>query len=387
PFKISQIPKSPESIYYEVKKFEKEQRVKVTRFDVAEPYFEPPEGIIEKTCQAIKEGYRRYSPIKGLTELRNALSSFLYETRGVKYDEEEIIVTPGGKFASYSFFASNIKPDDEIILLTPFWSSFKAIPMILGLYKIKEVLTDPLYNINHERFQNALTEKTKLVVVNTPNNPTGGVIKKEDLKFLADLAMEKDFYILSDEVDWAYVYDEHKHYTPASLGAWEKTLLVDSFSKVFCMTGWRVGFAAGPREIIDKMNVVQQHSVTAPVTFAQKACLDVLEDSKEFIKELLKQAVRKRDFLVNGLKDIYYLEFSKPEGAFYLFPNAKHYGVDSIKLATLLLRKAHVAVAPGALFGKGSEFNFRICYAIPDSELETGVRRLREFFSNSPISS
>ncbi|WEU40435.1 MAG: aminotransferase class I/II-fold pyridoxal phosphate-dependent enzyme [Candidatus Odinarchaeum yellowstonii] len=377
------IPFSPASISDMVRIIENRDKVKVTRFDLAEPCFNPPENALSSTCKAVLEGYNRYSPTKGLLELREGLARFLEETRGVSYSIEEIIVTPGSKFSSYCVFASILKPDDEVILLTPFWSSFKAIPLLLGVKNIKEVLTDPLYKINQERFQNAITRKTRLVVINTPNNPTGGILDRSDLKFIVDLALEKDFYILSDEVDWAYTYDGYVHCSPAAVSdGFEKTIITDSFSKVFCMTGWRVGFSAGPRNIIDKMNIIQQHTVTAPVTFAQKACLDVLTGYKEYIKNVVSLALKKRNMIVEELKKIPRLDTPTPPGAFYIFPRDRC-KVRSDNLSVELLNKAHVAVAPGTIFGEGSEYNFRICYALPDEDLKEGVERLKVFFESA----
>jgi aspartate/methionine/tyrosine aminotransferase len=382
PFQKEEIPISPVAITDEVKKVENRDNVKIVRFDLAEPHFNLPNRIIEITCNAIKQGYFRYSPTKGLLELREALISFLSETRNVNYNTEQIIVTPGGKFSSYSLFASFLRPTDEIILITPFWSSYKAIPMTLGFNKIKEVLVDSPYRINQERFKRAITRNTKIVVINSPNNPTGGVVSKNDFKFLVDMAEDNDFYLLSDEVDWAYTFDDNIHYSPAAIGnGYERTIIIDSFSKVFSMTGWRVGFAAGPKDIIDGMNVIQQHSVTAPVTFCQAACIKVLENYKPYIKYLLSEALRKRKEIFYGLQEIKQLKVTRPSGAFYIFPNARSYGKNSDKLASELMNKAHVAVAPGTLFGKGSEYNFRICYAIPDDELKEGIRRLKDFFN------
>lgn len=383
-FRMEDIPISPVSSIDEVRLVEKRDKLRVVRFDVAEPYFDPPEMALESTCTAVREGYRGYSPTKGIYELRGELSKFFKKTRGADYGAEEIIVTPGSKFASYLVFSSLVKTSDEVILLTPFWSSFKAIPLILGIRKIKESLTNPLYKIDQEAFQQQLNDKTKIVVINTPNNPTGGVLDKSDIKFLVDLAQDKGFYILSDEVDWAYTYDGHRHVSPASIGdGIERTIVVDSFSKVFCMAGWRVGFAAAPKEIIDKMNLVQQHSVTSPVTFAQKACLDVLKEYKPYIKRIVNLALNKRNFLLDALKCIKQLKYTTPPGAFYLFPEVERNGVNADNLASELLNKAHVAVTPGSLFGKGSEFNFRICYAVPDEDLREGLTRLADYFEAS----
>ncbi|MHA1238133.1 MAG: pyridoxal phosphate-dependent aminotransferase [Candidatus Odinarchaeia archaeon] len=379
--RISDIPISPVAIFDSIRKVECEKKVSVTRFDVAEPYFDPPASAIESTIKAIREGFRRYAPTKGLVELREKICEFLQQTRGINYSPEEIIVTPGAKFSIYSFFASVLEPNDEVILITPFWSSFKAVPIMLGCKKVKEVRARDPYMLDEERIKNAVNRNTKIVVINTPNNPTGGVLKKSDLELLSDLSEEYGFYILSDEVDWAYIYEDAKHISQASVGtAWERTLVVDSFSKVFCMTGWRIGFAAGPRELVDSMNIVQQHSVTGPPTFIQKACISVLEEAHQYVKKLVKQAAEKRKKILDGLHKIKKLKFHPPEGAFYIFPDAEAYGLESETLAEKMLKEAYVAVAPGTLFGKSEKYRFRICYALPEEQLNEGITRLVNFF-------
>ena len=220
-----------------------------------------------------------------------------------------------------------------------------------------------------------------MLVINTPNNPTGGVLDEQSLRAIGDLTEDYGTFILSDEVDWAYMYGGRKHISQASIkGVRDRTLVVDSFSKVFAMTGWRIGYAAGPKDLIDAMNIVQQHSVTGPTTFIQRACIDVLEEAEPYVRNLLVQSSAKRETIIEGLKKIDRLNFQIPEGAFYIYPNAKSFGIHTDDLSRKMLFDAGVAVAPGTLFGAGGEYSFRICYALSDRDLEEGINRLIDFF-------
>ncbi|MFX0096815.1 MAG: pyridoxal phosphate-dependent aminotransferase [Candidatus Hodarchaeota archaeon] len=379
---FSSIPISPVVIADSIAKVERLKGIRVVRFDVAEPYFDPPPSAIESTITALKEGYRRYAPTRGLLELREAIAEFLGNSRALKYGPDDIIVTPGAKYAIYSFFASVLSSGDEVVLLTPYWSSFKAVPLLFGCEKIKEVLTKEPYIVDEERLKEAITPRTKVLVINTPNNPTGGVLDEQSLQTISDLTEDYEIFILSDEVDWAYMYEGRKHTSQASIkGARDRTLVVDSFSKVFAMTGWRIGYAAGPRDLIDAMNIVQQHSVTGPTTFIQRACIDVLKEAEPYVRNLLIQSSAKRETIIKGLRKIDRLNFQIPEGAFYIYPNAKNFGMHTDELSRRMLFDAGVAVAPGTLFGAGGEYNFRICYALPERDLEEGINRLIDFFS------
>lgn len=378
---FSSIPISPVAIADTIAKVERQKGIRVVRFDVAEPYFDPPPSAIGSTIRALEEGYRHYAPTRGLFELREAIAEFLGKSRDLTYDPEEIIVTPGAKFAIYSFFASVLSSGDEVVLLTPYWSSFKAVPLLFGCEKIKEVLAKEPYVVDEEKLKEAITPKTKVLVINTPNNPTGGVLDEQSLRAISDLTEDYRTFILSDEVDWAYMYGDRKHISQASIkGARDRTLVVDSFSKVFAMTGWRIGYAAGPKDLIDAMNIVQQHSVTGPATFIQRACIDVLKEAEPYVRNLLIQSGAKRETIIKGLKRIDRLSFQIPEGAFYIYPNAKSFGMHTDDLCRKMLFDVGVAVAPGTLFGAGGEYSFRICYALPDADLEEGIRRLIDFF-------
>jgi len=373
--RFSSLPISPVSFTDTVRRIEREKGIKVVRFDLAEPLFPPLKEAIEETVKAVESGYVHYPPPRGIPELVEEILSYFRRTRGLEYDADEVIVTPGAKFSVYSAFASLLSPGDEVLLITPYWVSFKAIPEMFGA-RCFEVRMKKPFGLDEEALKDAVKGK-KVLVLNSPNNPTGWVASEEELKLVRDLALDEDLIVLSDEVDWAYVY-EGEHRSIATLPDMkDRTLLIDSFSKVFGMTGWRVGFSAGPKWLIDDMLMVQQHSVSGPTTFSQKACAEILKDAERYAERMVGLCRENRDYLVERLSN--YLDCPKPPGAFYLFPDASRLGLGGDELSKSLLEYG-VAVSPGRLFGEGFENNFRICYAMPKDEVVKGVKRIEEFF-------
>ena len=356
--------------------------VEVTRFDVAEPLFNPPREAIEDTIKAVEEGAYRYSPPRGVPKLVDAVAEFLGRTRGLEYDREEIIVTPGAKFAVYAAFTALLRPGDEAVMIAPCWVTFRALPTIMGAKAVEVPMKKP-FGLDEEALKEAVTDRCKLIVLNNPHNPTGWVFREEELKLVADLAEEHDLTVVSDEVDWPYVY-EGRHMSIASLpGMKERTLVVDSLSKAYAMTGWRVGIAAGPKWLIDDMLVIQQHSVSSPATFAQVGCVRVLERYEENVAEVVETCRWNRDHIVSELSRFDCLECPRPPGGFSLFPSLRDVDIDGVRLMELMLEYG-VAVAPGELFGEAYRRNFRICYAMPREMVVEGVRKLVRFFEERP---
>jgi aspartate aminotransferase len=353
---------------------EKKQGRKIMRFDLAEPQFTPPRAAIQGTISAIRQGQYKYSPSRGLPELIGEVMAYLLDTRGLRYEDDSVLITTGGKFANYAFFSSLFKKGDGVVLLKPYWTSFGAVPDMLGLKKI-EVWSDEPYHLNGDGLLSAMAQRPKAIVINTPNNPTGGMLNAADLKFLHDLAVDYDLLILSDEIDWAYVYDERKHVSPASVaGLGERTVVTDGFSKVFSMTGWRVGFAAGPKKIIAKMHHIQEHSVSSPTTFAQYGCVEALKSRRGYIPKVVKKCDSNRHSVVNALN------CPLPEGGFYVYPKvASRYALNSSAFCEELLTDGGVSVIPGTFFGDDRP-TFRLCYAMAEHLLIEGIRRIEKFF-------
>jgi aspartate aminotransferase len=370
---------SPTSLSDEISKIEKKAGTRIIRFDLAEPASPPPDAAIKMTIEAIQLGKYKYSSSWGIPELRKAVSEYLAVTRGLAYSSEEVLITSGTKFANYSFFAGLLKQKDAVLLLKPYWMSFKAVPQILGL-NVLEVQAKEPYHLDEEALKVAMRKRPRAIVVNSPNNPTGGLFDESDLRLLRDLTTDFDMLVISDEIDWAYVYDGRRFTSPATLESMhDRTIITDGFSKLFGMTGWRVGFAAGPKELLAKMHIIQAHALGAPATFAQYGCLAALEGFEEHLRNVVMQSDLQRRRTVKALNTVAAIECPLPEGGFYVYPfiKSKRFST-ATSFATQLLREAGVAVIPGEHFGD-NKGRFRLCYAVSDSDLSIGLERISRF--------
>lgn len=380
PYNMQDIPPSPVSILEKVQEVEREKGIRVIRFDTAEPFFEPPQKAIDFTMDAVKKGKYRYSSSWGLRELREKVAEYLLETRQLEYSVDQVLITPGAKFANFAFFASHLMPHDKVLLIKPYWTSFKAIPSLLGIDTIELPSAYP-YHLDEEKIKEAMSLRPKVIVINNPHNPTGGVMDLKDFRLLEDLSEEYGLKILSDEIDWAYVYAGKRFMSPASIGSLRgNTVVTDGFSKIFALTGWRVGFAAGPKESISMMHKIQEHSVSSPVTFAQYGCLGALDNYGAHIKNVLERSSKNRQIAVSMLNEISQIRCDPPEGGFYVYPKlvTSSYS-SSLNFSKALLEKAGVSVMPGEFFGDDSG-RFRLSYALPQDELIEGLRRIAIFF-------
>lgn len=371
---------SPLSFLEKVSRLERSEKRKIIRFDLAEPRFAPPPAAIQATTRAIERGEFRYCSSWGLAELIDEVVTYLRDTRGVAYEEGEALITTGGKFANYAFFASLLRRGDKVVLLKPYWTSFASVPSILGIETI-EVWSDAPYHLNNDLLVEAMAKRPKAIVINTPNNPTGGMLDQADMKILRDLAVDYHLLVLSDEIDWAYAYDGRKHISPASMDELrQRTVITDGFSKVYAMTGWRVGFAAGPKELVSKMHFLQEHSISSPSTFAQWGCLEALKKRKEYVPRIVKYCDRNRRKVVKELGALGSLECPLPEGGFYAYPQILSKGLNVDGFAQELLEKEGVCVIPGTFFGD-SRPTFRLCYALQFDLLGEGLARMRNFLA------
>lgn len=373
---------SPTSLSDEISKIEKKTGTRIIRFDLAEPVFPPPDAAIKMTIEAIRLGKYKYSSSWGIPELRKAVSEYLAATRGLAYSWEEVLITSGAKFANYSFFAGLLKQKDAVILLKPYWMSFKAVPQILGL-NVLEVQAKEPYHLDEEALKVAMKKHPRAIVVNSPNNPTGGLFDESDLRLLRDLSTDFDMLVISDEIDWAYVYDGRRFISPATLESMhDRTIITDGFSKLFGMTGWRVGFAAGPKELLAKMHIIQAHAVGAPATFAQYGCFAALEGFEKHLRNIVMQSDLQRKRAVKALNTMAALECPLPEGGFYAYPFIKSKRFSTATSFAKQLLEAGVAVIPGEHFGD-SRGRFRLCYAVSDSDLSVGLERMSRFLQKA----
>ncbi|MCS7385581.1 MAG: pyridoxal phosphate-dependent aminotransferase [Candidatus Methanomethylicota archaeon] len=353
---------------------------KIIRLDIGEPVFETPEHIRKAAIEALERGYTHYTPSRGIPELREAIADYYHERFKVDVDaKSEVIVTPGSKFAIFAAIQSLVDSGDEVIVLTPAWPTYWSCVELAG-GRVVEVSCGDGFVLDEEKLKNAISDKSKVILVNSPNNPTGGVLSKRDLKVIADLALDHDLYIISDEIYRLIVYDEVEPHTMLSFSeVRDRLIVVDGFSKAWAMTGWRLGFTIAPKSVIDCINKVQQNATTCPTAFVQYAGVAALKGDQSCVLEMVKKYDERRRFLVEALNSIEGVRCTAPKGAFYAFPEMSALGMSSVELASELLAKAGVCTVPGSVFGAGGEHHLRICFASSIDQIREGANRIRRF--------
>ncbi len=356
----------------------KAQGIDVIGLGAGEPDFDTPRHIKEALYRAVKEGFVYYTPTQGIPELRKAIAEKLERDDRISYaPDREIIVTPGAKQALYEAVLAIANPGDEILIPTPCWVSYEPMvqladgkPVFIPTYEKDG------FRLSSEALEKKITKKTRAIILNSPNNPTGAVLNSDVLKAIAELCVEHDLIAISDEIYEKIIY-EAKHVSIASLpGMIERTITVNGFSKAYSMTGWRLGYAAAPQKIIEAMNRIQEHSVSCATSFVQKAGVAALHSSQECVAAMVREFKQRREFIAKRLNEISGVTCVKPMGAFYAFANFSAYEKNSLKLADFLLEKAGVAVIPGAAFGKMGEGFLRISYATSMEDINKGMERI-----------
>jgi len=357
--------------------------VEVISLAAGQPDFVTPQHIREYAKKALDEGYTFYPPSPGLPELREAISEKVTKKNGIEADpRSEIIVTVGGKQGVFSTILTLIGPGDEVIIADPSWVTYEPCVTLAGGKIVPvPVREQDQFRLMPEAISKAITTKTKLVIINSPNNPTGSVLTKEDLKEIAELACDKDLFVLSDEIYEYLVYDDLKHFSIASLpGMKERTITANGFSKAYSMTGWRLGYLVGPREIVQHILAIHEHSVTGPASFAQRAAAQAMKDprSQQSIDTMVTEFDKRRTVIVEGLNEIPGISCIKPSGAFYAFANIAALGKNSMEIANHLLEKANVATVPGAAFGTRGEGFLRLSFANSKENIVKALDRMRD---------
>ncbi len=345
----------------------------IISFSVGEPDFATPLHIIDAAKKALDEGRTHYTPSAGIPELRDAIAN-KFKENGISASPDEIIVTPGAKQAIFEATLSILEDGDEAILFDPAWVSYESCVKLAGAKPIW-VKTDEERGFIPDDFLESVTKRTKLIIVNTPGNPTGAVFDENTLKMIADIAKDHNLFVLSDEVYEKIIY-EGAHLSIASfIGMHDRTITVNGFSKAYAMTGWRLGYATAPPEILDAMLKIQQHSTSCATSFAQYGAVAALTGTQECVAEMVSEFRARRDLLVDGLKSMG-LECPRPKGAFYVFVNVGRYG-GGIDVAERLLNKAYVAVTPGDAFGPSGANYVRISYATSQARISEGLERIK----------
>ncbi len=360
----------------------KAEGLDVCSLSAGEPNFPTPEHIRAAAIDALHRGETKYGPIPGIPQLRQAIATKLATDQGLTYTSDQIIISNGGKQTLFNLAMVLLNPGDEVIIPVPYWVSYPEIIRLAGAKPVYiPTHEDQGYKITPEQLAAAITPNTKLFVFNSPSNPTGAVYSQEEILQLAQVIKGHSFYIVSDEIYEQLVYDGMEHVSLAALSPelYARTIISNGFSKAYAMTGWRLGFLAGPTEIIQATIRLQSHSTSNVCTFAQYGALAALTDprSKDTIQHMRQLMADRRNLMFEGLTSSSGFTCSKPNGAFYIFPNIQFTGIQSTDFCERLLEKYHVAVVPGQAFG--SDDCIRLSYAAESSTIEKGIDRLQQF--------
>ncbi len=352
----------------------------VISLGVGEPDFDTPWHIRDEGIYALEKGRTFYTSNSGLKDLRIEISNYIKRTQNIDYNpDNEIIVTIGGSEAIDIGLRSLVNDGDEVIIPQPSYVSYEpctilanAKPVIINLKAENE------FRLKPNELLNAITDKTKLLILPYPNNPTGAIMEKKDLEDIAQIIKEKDIYVMSDEIYSELSYKE-KHVSIASISSMkERTILINGFSKSYAMTGWRLGYACAPKEIIKQMTKIHQFAIMCAPTTSQYAAVEALKNGDKDVEEMKRAYNQRRRFLIQSFKDLN-IECFEPYGAFYVFPCIKEFNMTSEEFATRLLEEEKVAAIPGSAFGKSGEYHLRISYAYSLESLKIAMARFKKF--------
>lgn len=353
----------------------------VISMGLGEPDFVPPLHVLEGAKRALDEGKTHYTPNAGIPELRGALAKKVKRDYGLSYDPaSEILVTVGGTEALFLGLQALINPGDEVLIPDPGFICYKpdvlmagGVPVSMPQYEEKG------FRLDAQDVMPLITDRSRVMIINSPNNPTGSVLSYNDMVKLAKLAVERDLIVISDEVYEKIVYDDARQYCLAAFpGMRERTLVVSAFSKTYAMTGLRVGYTLGPEELISSMVTIQQFAVACVDGSAQYAALAALEGPQDFVEDMVREFARRRQLLYSRINEIEGFRSTLPKGAFYMFPNVEGSGVSSEKLVEYLFNKGKVVTVPGSAFGKYCEGHLRFSYATAYNKIEEALDRIEK---------
>lgn len=353
----------------------------VISFSMGEPDFSTPQNIIESCKESLDAGFTHYTPSAGIPELRTAVAAKAFSDNKIHCTGQNVLITPC-KHAIFMATLAYLDPGDEVILPDPSWVSYEACIRLTGA-KPRYIPTrfDNNFIVEPEEIEKAITPKTKMILLNSPSNPTGSVMPHKTMKAIAKIAIEHDLMVLSDEVYESIIY-EGTHFSIASMpDMFDRTITVSGLSKTYAMTGWRLGWAIASEEVIKNINKLQTHSISCCVSFTQPAAIEAINGPQTEKQAMIKEFRKRRNLAVDLIRDIKGLEVNVPKGAFYLFPKYDS-KVKSEVLCRKMLEDAHVAFTPGSAFGPSGEGFFRMSYATSEDQIEEGMARLKQFMLN-----
>ena len=354
----------------------------IIHLEIGEPDFNTPENIKQAGIKAIQENYTHYSPSQGILELREAVAENISKTRNIDVSPNEVVITPGGKDIIFFTALSLLDDGDEAIYPNPSYPIYESAIKIAGATPVPlQLLEENDFAFDRKEFEKLVTEKTRLIIINSPGNPTGSILSQEDLEFIADIAKKNDIMVLSDEIYSRIIYGEEFRSIASIKGMKERTIILDGFSKTYAMTGWRLGYGVANKELIKAITKIITNSDSCVATFTQIAGIEALKGPQDEVEKMRKMYEERRNIVINGLNEIPGVSCKMPKGAFYAFANIKSFGKTSKELADYLLNNAGVATLPGTAFGKYGEGYIRLSYATSKENIREGLNRIKEALS------
>jgi len=355
------------------------QGKEIIHLEIGEPDFNTPKNICERAKKAIDEGYTHYGPSAGLPQLREAIARYTQKRLGISVDPDEVVVTPGAKPIMFFAILALVNEGDEVIYPNPSFPIYESmINFVGGIPKPIPIREENNFSLDVDEFKSLFSPKTKLVIINTPSNPTGGVIPKEDIEKMAQIIREHDCMVLSDEVYERMVY-EGEHVSISTFpGMKERTIILNGFSKTYAMTGWRIGWGVMNKELASQITRLQTNSNSCTASFTQIAGIEALEGPQDESEKMIEEFKKRRDIIVDGLNSIKGFKCLKPSASFYVFPNIKDFGMKSSEFEKFLLEEAGVAALSGTSFGKYGEGYIRFSYANSIPNIQKALEKIKK---------
>jgi aspartate aminotransferase len=352
----------------------------IVHLEIGEPDFDTPKNIREAAKKALDEGYTHYNPSPGYPDLREAIADDINTRRGVKkYDLENVVVTPGAKPIIFFSLLATVNPGDEVIYPNPGFPIYGSVINWIGAKPVPIPLREENdFRMDVNELKDLVTDKTRYVIINSPQNPTGGVLTRDDLKAVAELSLKHNFWVLSDEVYCNILYDGQEHHSLVEFDGMEENLiLLDGYSKTYAMTGWRAGYGLMPKELAKWVAQLQTNSNSCVNAFVQRACIEAIKGPQDEVKRMVAEFKRRRDVIVDGLNSIPRFSCKRPLGSFYVFPNIKEFGMPSQKMEDFLMEEAGVAALTGTSFGKYGEGYIRFSYANSVENIQKALEKIK----------
>jgi len=353
---------------------------KVIHLEIGEPDFDTPEHIKEAAVKALKAGYTHYTPAPGILELRQAISEKVSKERGIDVDpNREVIVMPGAKPGLFTGILSIVNPGEEVLVPDPAFPIYRSVVEFLGAVAVSIPLKEEKnFRMDPEDVRRKVTAKAKMLILNSPHNPCGSALLKSDIEALAEIARDNNLWVMSDEVYSKIIYEGSHHSIASEPDMKDRTILIDGFSKTYAMTGWRLGYAIGPAQVIAHMVKLQINIASCAAAFTQMAAIEALRGAQDSVRKMVDEFDRRRKTIVSGLNSIKGMSCKMPRGAFYVFPNVKKLGMNSRDIMMKLLNQGHVATLHGEAFGPAGAGYLRLSYATSLENIKEALSRIRQ---------